>query len=349
MNIDFTKYCIKENATIKETMKLINENVIGAAIVVEDGFKVKGLITDGDIRRALINGKNINESIKGIYNKNYKYVSKFESKKRAKEIMLKYKIRHLPVLNEEGVLTDLYFLDDLISYKEKDNYVFILAGGLGTRLKPLTEKTPKPMLNVGDKPILQTIIEQFKEYGFKNFIISLNYKGDVIEDYFKDGKQFDVNIDYVWETKKLGTAGSIKLAKEKLSKPFIVINGDILTGIDFDDFLNEHMENNNDITVGSRNYEMTIPYGVISTNGMSIKSIEEKPTYSFYISSGVYALNPNVIDYIPDNVLYNMTDLIKDVTQDNLKAGIYHIKEYWVDIGQITDYKKANDDVNKYF
>ncbi len=128
MNIDFKKYCIKENATIKETMKLIDENVIGAAIVVEDGLKVKGLITDGDIRRALINGKNINESIKGIYNKNYKYVNKFESKKRAKEIMLKYKIRHLPVLDEEGVLTDLYFLDDLISYKEKDNYVFILAG-----------------------------------------------------------------------------------------------------------------------------------------------------------------------------------------------------------------------------
>lgn len=342
-------YCIKFDSNIKCAMKCIDKNLTGAALVVDEERHVKGIITDGIIRRALLNGKKIEDSIDGIYNKKFKYVNKFLSKKKIKEFMLKYKIRQIPLLDEHGVLQDLYFLDDIISYEDKENYVFILAGGLGTRLRPLTEKIPKPMLKVGDKPILECIIEQFKEFGFRNFIISLNYKGEVIEEYFKNGKNFDVNIEYVRENKKLGTAGSIKLAEEKLDKPFIVINGDILTGIDFDALLNHHIENKFDVTVGARNYEMKVPYGVMVIEDFLIKSLEEKPEYTFYINGGVYCLSEKIVKYIPKDEEYNMTDLIEDVINNNGRSGVYQITEYWSDIGRLEDFKKANEDIKKFF
>lgn len=342
-------YCVSVNSTLKDTMKSIDKNLIGAALVTDDEGRVRGIITDGIIRRAILKGFKIEDSIKKIYSSEFKYIDKRVNKKKAKEIMLKYNIRQLPLLDEERKLQELYFLDDIISYDEKENYVFILAGGLGTRLRPLTENVPKPMLKIGGKPILERIIEQFKEFGFKNFIISLNYKGEIIEEYFKDGREFHVNIEYVRENKKLGTAGSIKLAERKITKPFIVINGDILTGIDFDAFLNYHEENNFDITVGARNYEMKVPYGVMNTEDNLIKSLEEKPTYTFYINSGVYALNENVVKYIPENEEYNMTDLVEAIINNNEKAGVYQITEYWSDIGRMEDFKKANEDVKKFF
>lgn len=343
------KYCVQVDATIKDAMEAIDRNLTGGVFIVDENKRVIGVVTDGNIRRAILNGHSIYDGVKDIYTTNFKYVNKLVSKQKVKEIMLTFKIRQLPLLDEHGRLSEIYFLDDIISYKKKDNYVFILAGGLGTRLRPLTEKLPKPMLEVGEKPILERIIEQFKEYGFVNFIISINYMGEVIEEYFKDGRDFNVNIQYVKEEKKLGTAGSIKLAEKKLNKPFIVINGDILTGIDFDSFLNYHKENQYDITVGVRNYEMRVPYGVMVMENELIKSLEEKPTYTFYINSGVYVLNKEVVDYIPYNKEYNMTDLIEDVIKDKGKCGTYSITEYWSDIGHMEDFKKANEDVKKFF
>ena len=349
MRFTIDSYCIESDATIKEALKVIDKNLTGGALVVNENNELVGTITDGDIRRAILRGLSINEGIEGAYFKNFKFVTEQHSKKKAKEYMLKNKIRQVPVIDKDKKLTDLYFLDDIISYDKKDNYVFILAGGLGTRLMPLTETVPKPMLKVGEKPILELIIEQFKEYGFRNFIISLNYKGEIIEEYFKEGKDFDVNIEYITETKKLGTAGSIALVKEKFTKPFIVINGDILTGIDFDKFLDHHMKSNFDITVGVRNYEINVPYGVLVTDNMIIESLEEKPTYKFHINGGVYAVNPEVIEYIKENEVYNMTDLIEDTMDDKKKSGIYEITEYWTDIGHLDDYKKANTDIHKFF
>lgn len=349
MRFPIDKYCIQTKATIKEAMEVIDKNLTGGALVVNENNELVGTITDGDIRRALLRGCNISEGIEGAYFKNFKFVTEEHSKKKAKDYMLSNKIRQVPVIDKDKKLTDLYFLDDIISYDKKDNYVFILAGGLGTRLRPLTETVPKPMLKVGDKPILELIIEQFKEFGYRNFIISLNYKGELIEQYFKDGKNFGVNIEYITETKKLGTAGSIALVKEKFSKPFIVINGDILTGIDFDKFLNHHIKNNFDITVGVRNYEINVPYGVLVTDNMIIESLEEKPTYKFHINGGVYVVNPEIIKHIRDDEVYNMTDLIEDAMKNKQQSGIYEITEYWTDIGHIDDYKKANTDIHKFF
>ncbi|MBZ9635312.1 nucleotidyltransferase family protein [Clostridium sp. FP1] len=349
MKFSIDKYCIGASSTIKEAMVVIDKNLTGGALVVNENNELVGTITDGDIRRAILKGSSISDSIENTYFKNFKFVTEEHSKKKAKEYMLSNKIRQVPVIDKDKKLIDLYFLDDIISYEKKDNYVFILAGGLGTRLRPLTETVPKPMLTVGDKPILELIIEQFKEYGFRNFIISLNYKGEIIEDYFKNGSEFGVKIEYIRETKKLGTAGSIALAKEKFTKPFIVINGDILTGIDFEKLLNHHIKNNFNITVGVRNYEINVPYGVLVTDNMLIESLEEKPTYKFHINGGVYVVNPEIVKYIKEDEVYNMTDLIEDAMNNDYTSGIYEITEYWKDIGQIEDYRKANTDIHKFF
>ncbi|MGH4125352.1 MAG: nucleotidyltransferase family protein [Clostridium sp.] len=349
MKFSIDKYCIGTDSTIKEAMVVIDKNLTGGALVVNENNKLVGTITDGDIRRAMLKGSSISDGIENTYFKNFKFVTEEHSKKKAKEYMLSNKIRQVPVIDKDKKLIDLYFLDDIISYEKKDNYVFILAGGLGTRLRPLTETVPKPMLTVGEKPILELIIEQFKEYGFRNFIVSLNYKGEIIEDYFKDGSEFGVKIEYIRETKKLGTAGSIALVKEKFTKPFIVINGDILTGIDFEKFLNHHIKNDFNITVGVRNYEINVPYGVLVTDNMIIESLEEKPTYKFNINGGVYVVNPEIVKYIKEDEVYNMTDLIEDAMNNDYTSGIYEITEYWKDIGQIEDYRNANRDIHKFF
>ncbi|WP_461206461.1 nucleotidyltransferase family protein [Clostridium sp. DL1XJH146] len=342
------KYCIDEYSTIREAMFKIDRNLIGGTFVINATNKVLGVITDGVIRRALLKGCTLEDKVNDIYINEFKFVNKETEKRKVKEIMLDYKIRQIPVLNEKGQMIDLYFIDDVVSYGDKDNYVFILAGGLGTRLRPLTENIPKPMLNIGEKPILQRIIESFKEYGFRNFIISLNYKGDIIEEYFGKGDRFGVNIEYVWEKKKLGTAGSIKLAEELINKPFIVINGDILTGLDFDKFINHHIENDNDITVGVRNYEVNIPYGVLLTENDKITFLKEKPTYNYYINSGIYSVNPDMIKHIPYEKSYNMTDLIEDIMKNEGNAGVYQVTEYWTDIGQHEDFKRANQEFHKH-
>lgn len=347
MKLRTKDYCVYVDSTIKVAMEAIDMNLTGAVFVINNKNQVIGVLTDGDIRRAILKVRVIENTIEPYYNRNFKFATHLENRKKVKEYMILHKIRQLPILDKEKRLVEVCFLDDLISYDKKDNFVFILAGGMGTRLKPLTDNIPKPMLNVGSKPILEHIIESFKEFGYYKFIISLNYMGQIIEDYFGDGSKFDVSITYVKEKNKLGTAGSIKLAKDILNKPFIVINGDILTKMDFDDFLNCHIENKFDITVGVRNYEIKVPYGIMITEDKLIKSLQEKPTYSFYINSGVYVVNPELINYIPSDEQYNMTDLINNVIDNENKPGTYPITEYWADIGQLDDYRKANEDIKK--
>lgn len=340
-------YLIDSNATIKKAMENIDRNRIGAVFVTNEEKVLLGTITDGDVRRALLKGYKLEDRIENIYNKNFKYITHIYDKKKVKEYMLKYGIRQLPLVDENKKILDLIFFNDIICYDKKENYVFVMAGGLGARLRPLTDKIPKPMLTVGDKPILELIIEQFREYGYTNFIISLNYKGEIIENYFRDGSNFNVNIEYVKENKKLGTAGSISLAKDKLNKPFIVINGDILTGIDFDAFLNYHISNDFDITVGTRNYEVKIPYGVMTTENAIIKSLQEKPIYSYHINGGIYVINPYILKFLPYNEYYNMTDFIENVITRGYRAGIYNITDYWADIGQIKDYETVSKKFSK--
>lgn len=268
-----------------------------------------------------------------------------------KKYFIDNKIKLIPVVDKYKKVIGYYEIDDFINYNtmEKDNPVLIMAGGLGTRLKPLTDEIPKPMLRVGNKPILQTIIEQFKEFGFTNILISVNYKADIIENYFRDGKDFGVSIKYIKETKRLGTAGAIKLAEKYLDGSFFVINGDILTNVNFHNLLQYHENSGAAMTIGSRTYETQVPYGVLSVDEACVTSLHEKPVYSYVVSGGIYVLNSEVIKNIPNNEYFDITELINKLMNGNEKVVSFPISDYWMDIGKIEDYYKANDDIQNLF
>lgn len=340
---------IYERCTIIDALNIININLTGTAFVIDENKTLLGTITDGDIRRAIIDNIPLNNSIEPVYNKNCIYVHENHGNEELKEVFRKY-IKVIPIIdNDRRVVNYIELKDYFNENQSKENPVIIMAGGIGTRLKPLTDDIPKPMLKIGEKPILQTIIEQFRDAGFKKILISVNYKYDVIENYFRDGRDFGVSINYIREDKRMGTAGAISLAKKFLDKPFFVINGDILTNLNMEKLLNYHISNNFDMTIGSRTYEMQVPYGVLNVDERCVTSLHEKPIYSFVVSGGIYVLNPQIIKYIQKNQYYDITQLIERLENEKKRIGSFPIEEYWMDIGRIEDYYKANEDIEKFF
>ena len=347
MNIEKIK--LSPNSTIKEALKIIDSGAVKIALVVDENDKLLGTITDGDIRRAILKGKSLEDSIKDVYFKNPLTVSIDENKENIINLCISKKIYQVPVVDKDGKVVKIMLLDEILKPKEYPNRVILMVGGLGTRLRPLTENTPKPMLNVGGKPILQTIIERFRDYGFKNITLCVNYKAEMIKEYFEDGSKFGVNIDYVIENKRMGTAGALSLLKEKPKEPFFVMNGDILTNINFENMLEYHLEHNSTATMAVREYDFQVPFGVVKMENNEIKAIEEKPTYKFFVSAGIYMLNPECIDYIPKNEFYDMPTLFEDLIKDNKKTFSFPIREYWLDIGRIEEYDKAQIEYKRIF
>jgi NDP-sugar pyrophosphorylase family protein len=240
-------------------------------------------------------------------------------------------------------------VEELVKRKTKDNPVVIMAGGLGTRLGDLTRNTPKPMLQVGNKPILQTIIESFAKYGFVNIVLSVNYKSHVIEDYFKDGSGFGVNISYIHETERRGTAGALGLLAEVPDKPFFVMNGDILTNVNFDNLLTYHTESKAPATMSVRLYDLQVPYGVVHIKDNRIGGINEKPVQQFFVNAGIYVINPDCLKVVPKTGIFDMTSLFQKLIADGDKPATYLISEYWIDIGHAKDFEAANGEYSNVF
>ncbi|MDP4181872.1 MAG: sugar phosphate nucleotidyltransferase [Bacillota bacterium] len=257
--------------------------------------------------------------------------------------------RKISLVEKNKKFLDILKMKEDTSDVGMDNYVVLMAGGEGNRLRPLTNEIPKPMLKVGNKPILEIIINQFKDFGFKNFIISINYLADIVEGYFSDGSNFGVNIEYIRETKSLGTIGCLRLLKDKLRMPFYVMNGDLLTKVNFYEMFEFHKTGSFGMTLGIRNYQYTLPYGVIDHEGDIITDFSEKPLQSCMINAGVYCLNPGVIDYIPEDLSFDITDLVDICIRNEVNVGGFVIKGYWVDIGQIEDYYRANSEYDFVF
>jgi len=224
-----------------------------------------------------------------------------------------------------------------------------MVGGLGTRLRPLTENTPKPMLKVGGKPILETIVKRFVDDGFTNITMCLGYKSNVIQDYFRDGGSFGANIDYIVEEERMGTAGALTLLEKRLDNPFFVMNGDLLTNINFEKMLDFHVEHNSKATMCVREYDIEVPYGVVNVANENITSIIEKPIHSFFVNSGIYLLEPDCIDLIPDNKFYDMPTLFEELIAAKEKIISFPLQEYWLDIGRVADYEKANAEYHDIF
>ncbi|MBE3570567.1 MAG: nucleotidyltransferase family protein [Bacillales bacterium] len=340
---------VPPSTSIIETMKNIDHTAAQIALVVDDDFRLLGTVTDGDIRRGILRGISLDDQVTKVMNKNPITMKKGTSKQAIKKMFQEKKLRQLPILNNNNQVVDVIFSDVLLDSLSFDNWVVLMAGGLGTRLLPLTENIPKPMLTVGTKPILQTILESFIEHGFHRFYFSVNYKREIIKDYFGNGLEWGVNIQYLDENQRLGTAGALSLFSEKPTKPIIVMNGDILTKINFQQLLQFHEESESMATMCVREYQLQIPYGVVRTEGTRLCSIEEKPIERHFVNAGIYVLNPEVLNYIPENQYFDMPSLFELLIKRQEKTNVFPIREYWLDIGRIPDFEKANLEFSEVF
>jgi len=340
-----------ETSSIKQALQIIDSGAVKFAIVVDENGLLLGTITDGDIRRAILDGKGLEESIESVYFREPTTVTVKSTKEEIINICTSKKIYQIPVLDEKGRVVDIKILDELLKPKKHNNRVVLMVGGLGTRLRPLTDKTPKPMLPVGGKPILQTIVEKFASYGFVNIVMCIGYKSHIIQEFFEDGSRFGVNIEYILEEKRMGTAGALSLLSEeqKPKEPFFVMNGDLLTNVNFESMLEFHLEQEAKATMCVREYDFQVPYGVVNIENGEIQSIEEKPVHSFFVSAGIYLLDASTIEMIPKDTFYDMPTLFEEMIKQESKTVSFPIREYWLDIGRMDEYEKANQEYHEVF
>lgn len=347
--MDWSKIATFPSSTIREVIQIIDKNSTQIALIINEKSQLIGVVTDGDVRRGLLKGVNLDNSVELIMNTNPIFASMEDSKDQIWSLMKSKLIHQIPIVDEENRVVDVLFLEDFIQPKFKDNWVVLMAGGLGNRLKPLTDSCPKPLLKVGHKPILETIIENFNEQGFNNFYISINYKAEMVKEYFRDGSRWGIKLNYIHEYKRMGTAGGLGLLPEKPSQPLIVMNGDLLTKVNFGKLLNFHLKQNTVATMCVREFEFQVPYGVAKIIDNQLIDIEEKPVQLFFVSAGIYVINPEVLELIPKDTSLDMPELFKKLIKLRKGVAVFPIREYWMDIGQIGDYEKANLEYGEQF
>jgi NDP-sugar pyrophosphorylase family protein len=311
---------------------------------VDEERKLLGIVTQSDYRKGLLRHVNYNDPVTSIMNASPKTALLTDIANKVDEFFIKENLMHLLIVNDEGILVNAEYYDEHLKIDRKENWVVIMAGGLGNRLRPLTEYTPKPLLNMGGKPIIESIIDKFINYGFRRFYLSVNYKADMIEDYFGDGSKLEVQISYMKEVQQMGTAGSLSLLPDIPNKPFITMNADLITDINFQDLINYHLEHRASATMCVKEYDFTVPYGVVKVNDHKIEGLDEKPNQKFFVNAGIYLLEPDILELIPKNVSIDMPDLFKMIIDSNKTTAAFPIHEYWLDIGQMNDYQKANND-----
>lgn len=334
------KLVVEFDKSIDYAMRLVDSNGFGMCCVCDADKRIIGLITDGDIRRGILNDIDLSSPVEQIVRKDFHYV--FNGKHLQLEADLlgySYRLKQIPVLDSEGRLLDIIFLYRNCNYEIKDNPVVIMAGGLGQRLRPLTNDCPKPLLPIGSRPILERILLYFKYYGFRNFYISINYLGHMISDYFKTGETLGINIEYLHEKEKGGTAGSLVLLP-KQTVPFVVTNGDLIYDVDLDEFLKCHTQANNLGTMCVRQHSFQIPFGVVNEVDGTFTGIIEKPNYNFMINAGLYCFDPSVMNFLPENGKIEMTSLFEKMMIAEEKLGVFKWSGRWVDIGTVDEYQK---------
>ena len=339
---------INQNASIKEALEVIDKGAIKVAVVLSDDGLLLGMLNDGDIRRALLKGMSLDDSIAGIINKHPVVANINDTKERILELANEKKLHQIPIISN-GKLVGIQDIREFLAPKNKPNKVILMVGGLGTRLRPLTNDMPKPMLDVGNKPILHTIVENFAKYGYTDIIMCVNYKSEIIKEYFGNGDKFGVKIEYVLESQRMGTAGALSLLQKRPKDDFFVMNGDLLTNVNFEYLHEYHKDSNALASICIRKYEMQVPYGVVNVRANKVTSIEEKPTQSFFVSAGIYMFSPIVLDFIPKGVFYDMPTLFSELLKHDFPIHPFPIREYWLDIGRMDEYRRANDEYEGVF
>ena len=340
---------VQAQTTLLETIRVLDKGALRIALVVDQNNHLVGVVTDGNIRRGLLNQIGMNEPVHKIMNPNPVTAQRSDSREHVLSLMGAKDIEHIPILDAQGILVGLEILHRLTRPKTKDNWVVLMAGGLGSRLGPLTKECPKPLLRVGPKPILEIILESFLEYGFKRFYFSVNYKKDMIQAYFGDGASWGAEIRYLEEEERLGTAGSLSLLPEKPDHPFFVMNGDLLTRINFQHILDFHAKHQAQATLCVRRVEQTIPFGVVEMAQHRLVSIEEKPVHNYFANAGIYLLDPELLPLIPNGRYLDMPNLFREAIKKGHSTAAFPFLDYWMDIGQMGDFNKACQEYPQMF
>lgn len=340
---------IGPEVSVRDAIAAIDRSGRQIALVVDENRRLLATVTDGDVRRGILKGVDLEGPVTQVMNSSPTTVRQGDSDDALRRLMRETKLQHVPVLDGEGRLLDLALVQDLFGVTPRDTRVVLMAGGLGTRLRPLTETVPKPMLTVGGKPLLEQIIAVFAEQGFTRISISVNYKREMVQDYFGDGSKFGVDIDYIVEEQRMGTAGALSLLKDRPDNPIIVMNGDLLVSLRFENLLNFHRDLGAAGTMVVREYAHQVPYGVVRADGDIMREIEEKPTERYFVNGGIYVLSPEALDAIEPGQPLDMPTLLSRLTDAGQKVGVFPLGDYWRDIGRIDDLEAARSEFDDVF
>jgi dTDP-glucose pyrophosphorylase len=349
--MDSFKDClISPQATVLQAVEAVQCGKHSIAIVVDEKQRLLGIVTDFDLRKAILKGDaGLSIPVSEIMNQSPVTAPVNMSRENLIKLHQEKRVTQIPLLDNNRRVVGLETFFHLMETSFLTNPVVIMAGGKGKRLRPLTYKLPKPLLPLGNRSVIETIIEGLKQYGFQNIIVSVKYKSELIKKHLGDGTKLGVRLSYVNEKKAMGTAGSLGLIKDQIKLPFLVVNGDVLTKVNFKNLLDFHIQEGNEITACVKKYDFQIPYGVVEANDLNIMKIVEKPWQSVFVNAGIYALNPSIFEFVPRGERLDMTILMNNVQRHGGKVGGFPISEYWIDIGNSTDFKKADQEFSAHF
>jgi len=346
---ELRRHFISPQASVREAAALLESCARKIVLVVDTEHRLLGTVTDGDIRRAIVRGVSTDAPVVEVMRQDPLVAGLNDSGPAIVSEAKRRLLKHVPVIDDSGRVIGLDSIEDKLGEdNSRQGCVFIFAGGQGSRLRPLTENCPKPMLKIGAKPILETIIEQFVSYGFREFYISVNYRAEMIIDYFGNGAQWGVTIEYIREDQPLGTAGSLGLLTAP-ADPIIVINGDILSQVNFSHLRDFHLEHEAMLTMAVRNYEVQIPYGIVETQGLEVLRMVEKPVYSKFVNAGIYCISAGALTHLQPNSRMDMPELIERVISSGSRVQIFPLHEYWMDIGRLEDFNRAQEEYSARF
>jgi len=340
---------IGPETSLRDALANIDRGGAQIALVVDGNRRLLGTLSDGDARRGLLRGLTLADPVSQAMFTTPTCASRGEDRQSMLATMRRLGLHQLPVVDHDGTVVGLEIVHDYLTVPARDNHVVIMAGGLGSRLEELTRDTPKPMLTVGSRPLLEIIVRAFAEQGFHKFYLAVNYKAEQIESHFKDGAGLGVQIEYLRERDRMGTAGALSLIPVPPRDPFIVMNADLLTKEDFAHMVDRHVDSGAVGTMAVRDYEMQVPFGVVRERDGRIERIEEKPIQRFVVAAGIYVLSPGVIPLVPRDTFFDMPALFERMVTNGLGTRCHHIEGYWLDIGRMSDYERANSEFSKVF
>jgi dTDP-glucose pyrophosphorylase len=339
---DLARFTVPADATVLEALETIERGGKAITFVVDADDRVIGALTDGDLRRALLQGASLDGRVlRNAMNRDYAFLRPEQSRAEALDIMRARQIEQLPVLDADGSLCGLHTLHELVAAVERPNRVLILAGGRGTRLHPLTTHLPKPMITVAGRPILERLILHLMSSGFRHFTVSVSYLAHMIEEHFGDGTRFGCHIEYLHETEPLGTGGPLALLRPIPEIPLVVVNGDLMTQSDLGRLLDFHLAGGFSASVGLRPYSIEIPFGVAVVEGERLVEHREKPTQQFLVNTGMYVFAPETLALVPEGREYPITSLLDTLLERGLPVGAHVLEDEWLDVGRPEELRQA--------